>query len=339
MPSGNVAIEAIAYELPPHRVTSAALEERIAGTMERLGMAPGRLEALTGIRERRFWDPGMEPGEAATLAARKVLDMTGIDPKKIGCLINTSVSRSYVEPSIACSIHDNLKLSPHCQNYDVANACLGFVNGMNNIVLMIEAGLIDYGLVVDGETAGPGVEATIGRLQAPDVTVETFRDNFATLTLGSGAVAMLLCRKDLSRTGHVINGSVSLAATQYNKLCIGRMDYMRTDTRALLIAGVELACATWKLACETLENWSDETMSLYAPHQVSLRHTAAVCEKAGITMEKLHLNLYTNGNMGPVAMPASLAMADEAGRLKAGDHVGLLGIGSGLNCTMMSVTW
>jgi 3-oxoacyl-[acyl-carrier-protein] synthase-3 len=56
-------------------------------------------------------------------------------------------------------------------------------------------------------------------------------------------------------------------------------------------------------------------------------------------MEKMHLNLYTHGNMGPAAMPTSLAMADEAGRLKAGDHVGLLGIGSGLNCTIMSVTW
>jgi 3-oxoacyl-[acyl-carrier-protein] synthase-3 len=315
------------------------LEEEIADTMGRLGLAPGRLEELTGIRERRFWDPGMEPGEAATLAARKVLDVAGIDPKKIGCLINTSVSRTYVEPSIACSVHDNLKLSEHCQNYDIANACLGFVNGMNNIILMIQAGLIDYGLVVNGETARLAIESTLKRLQAPDAALEDFFNNFATLTLGSGAVAMLLSHEDLSQTGHLVNGSVSLAATQYNKLCLGRMDYMRTDAQALLIAGVELAAQTWELACETLDNWSDETLDLYAPHQVSLRHTAAVCEKAGITMDKLHLNLYTHGNMGPAAMPTSLAMAEEAGRLEAGDHVGLLGIGSGLNCTMMSVTW
>ncbi len=339
MLSNNVTIEAVAYELPPHRVTSADLENQVADTMARLGIPHGHLERLTGIRERRFWDPGKDPGEAATAAARKVLDITGIDPQKIGCLINTSVSRTYVEPSIACSIHDNLKLSPHCLNYDVANACLGFVNGMNNVILMIEAGLIDYGLVVNGETARLAIETTIERLQAPDVTLETFRDNFATLTLGSGAVAMLLARKDLSQTGHMVNGSVSLAATQYNKLCLGTMKNMRTDAQALLIAGAELATQTWELACETLENWSDETIDLYAPHQVSLRHTAAVCEKAGITMDKVYLNLYTHGNMGPAAMPTSLAMADESGNLKAGDHVGLIGIGSGLNCTMMSVTW
>ena len=339
MLSGNVTIEAVAYELPPHRITSAYLEEQVTDTLARLGIPHGNLEGLTGIRERRLWDPGTEPGEAASLAARKVLDITGIDPQKIGCLINTSVSRNYVEPSIACSIHDNLKLSPHCLNYDVANACLGFVDGMNNIILMIEAGLLDYGLVVDGETARLAIESTIKRLQAPNATLETFRDNFATLTLGSGAVAMLLCRKDLSQTGHVVNGSISLAATQHNKLCLGTMDNMRTNAQALLIAGVDLAAETWKLACGTLENWSDETIDLYAPHQVSLRHTAAMCQKAGVTMEKMYLNLYTHGNMGPAAMPTTLAMADEAGRLKSGDHVGLLGIGSGLNCTMMSVTW
>jgi len=45
------------------------------------------------------------------------------------------------------------------------------------------------------------------------------------------------------------------------------------------------------------------------------------------------------GNIGPAALPISLAQAAEAGRLQPGDHVGLLGIGSGLNCSMMSVTW
>jgi acyl-CoA:acyl-CoA alkyltransferase len=32
-------------------------------------------------------------------------------------------------------------------------------------------------------------------------------------------------------------------------------------------------------------------------------------------------------------------MAEEEGRMGPGDHVALMGIGSGLNCTMMSITW
>jgi 3-oxoacyl-[acyl-carrier-protein] synthase-3 len=66
---------------------------------------------------------------------------------------------------------------------------------------------------------------------------------------------------------------------------------------------------------------------------------AAVTKALHITPSKLFLNFPTLGNVGPAALPISLAQAAEAGRLRAGDHVGLLGIGSGLNCSMMSVTW
>ena len=98
----NVAIEAIAYELAPHRVTSDDLEGQMAATMQRIGIPAGRLEALSGIRERRFWDHGTMPSDVATLAARKLLDQTGIDPQRIGALINTSVCKDYIEPSVAC---------------------------------------------------------------------------------------------------------------------------------------------------------------------------------------------------------------------------------------------
>jgi 3-oxoacyl-[acyl-carrier-protein] synthase-3 len=66
---------------------------------------------------------------------------------------------------------------------------------------------------------------------------------------------------------------------------------------------------------------------------------AAVADAIGVTPSKLYLNFPVLGNIGPAALPISLAQAAEAGRLKTGDHVGLLGIGSGLNCSMMSVTW
>jgi len=336
---GDVTIEAISYQLPPHRITSAAIESQISGAMANLQIPKGTFESLTGIRERRFWDPGVMPSDVATLAARKVIEVAGIDPKEIGCLINTSVCRDFIEPSVACLVHGNLKLFPHCLNYDIGNACLGFLNGMSSIIFMIEAGLIKYGLVVDGEGSREVVEMTIKRLQSPDVSRETFYESFATLTLGSGAVAMLLCHKDISRTGHLINGSVCLAATEYNRLTFGQKDYMKTDSMALMKAGMSLARDTWKLASTELEGWSDETIDLYAPHQVSKSHMDALTKTLGITPEKVFLNFYTHGNIGPAAVPITLAMAEEAGRIQSSDHVALLGIGSGLNCSGMSITW
>jgi acyl-CoA:acyl-CoA alkyltransferase len=335
----NVAIEALGYELAPHRISSDWLEDQIGDTMQRLGVPKGRLEQLSGIRERRFWDAGTRPSDVATLAARKALDAAEVDPKRIGVVINTSVCQDFLEPSTACFVHRNLGLAPRAVNYDVRNACLGFLNGMSIAAMMIEAGEIEYGLVVDGEGSQEAVMSTVRRLQSPETTMVEFRDNFATLTLGSGAAAMLLSRADLSKSGHRLNGLVSLAATEHNELCVGMPDYMKTDASALLIAGVKLAAETWSLAQEQLPRWSEAEIDLYAPHQVGARHMAAVAEAIGVTPAKLYLNFPQLGNIGPAALPISLAQAAEAGRLKSGDHVGLLGIGSGLNCSMMSVSW
>lgn len=335
----NVAIEALGYELAPHRISSDWLEDQIGETMGRLGVPKGRLEQLSGIRERRFWDQGTRPSEVATMAARKALEAAEIDPRQIGIVINTSVCQDFLEPSTACFVHRNLGLSPRAINYDLRNACLGFLNGMEIAAMMIEAGAIDYGLIVDGEGSQEAVMATVARLQRPETTAQDFRDNFATLTLGSGGAAMLLAHRRIARSGHMLNGAVSLAATEHNHLCVGMPDAMKTDASALLVAGVKLAAETWQLAQESLPGWSDEQIAVYAPHQVSARHMAAVAEAIGIAPGKLYLNFQVLGNIGPAALPISLAQAAEAGRIKAGDQVGLLGIGSGLNCAMMSLTW
>lgn len=335
----NVAVEAVSYELAPHRVTSDWLEDQIGETMARLGVPKGRLEQLSGIKERRFWDHGTRPSDTATMAARKAIAAADIDPARIGVLINTSVCQDYLEPSTAVFVHRNLGLSPRCVNYDVRNACLGFLNGMAIAALMIEAGEIDHALIVDGEGSQEAVMATVRRLQSPATTAQEFRDSFATLTLGSGAAAMVLSHASKSRTGHRLNGVVSLAATEHNQLCVGMPDYMRTDASALLVAGVQLAAQTWQLAQEQLPSWSDEQIACYATHQVGSRHTAACAEALGLSFEKLQLNFPVLGNIGPAALPISLAQAAESGRLQPGDQVGLLGIGSGLNCSMMSVSW
>lgn len=335
----HVTIESIAYELGPHRVTSAALEAQIAPTMQRLGVPAGRLEELTGIVERRFWDTGTMPSDVATIAARKAITASGINAAQIGCIINTSVCKDYIEPSVASLVHGNLKLSPSCLNYDISNACLGFLNGMASIGMMIDAGLIDYGLVVDGEGSQEAVHATIRRLQQQTTTPQEFRENFATLTLGSGAVAMVLGHQRHSRTGHLLNGGVTLAATEYNRLCIGQPDKMVTDAAALLMAGVALARDTWQLAAAEIPGWHDDNISVYTPHQVSARHTHAVADTLGVDPAKMFLNFQTLGNIGPAAVPITLAQAVEAGRVSSGDTIGMLGIGSGINCAMMSITW
>ena len=51
-------------------------------------------------------------------------------------------------------------------NFDLSNACLGFVNGMQLAATMIDAGQIEYALVVDGEGSRRTQELTLERLAA-----------------------------------------------------------------------------------------------------------------------------------------------------------------------------
>ena len=334
----NVVIQSLTAVDPPIRVTSIEIEKQLKATFERLGIRDNLLEEVSGIGARRFWEDGTMPSDAATLAAEKALDDAGIDRGKIGVIINTSVCRDYLEPSTACIVHGNLGLADNCLNFDVGNACLAFLNGMDIASRMIERTEIDYALIVDGESSRPITEATIERLLDPDVDAEQFRAEFASLTLGSGAAAMILARKELAPQGHPYLGSVSRSATEFNKLCQGQMDRMVTDTRILLSEGLQLASKTF-LAAKIAFGWVASELDQFIIHQVSKVHTDSLVKLLGLDPEKVHAIYPEMGNIGPASVPIVLAKAAELGRIKRGDRVALLGIGSGLNCSMAEIIW
>lgn len=334
----NVVIQAVAAVEPPIRVTSREIAERLKPTLQRLGIRPDLLEDLSGIVARRFWHASTQPSDAATLAGEKVISQARIDRSKIGVLINTSVCRDYLEPSTACIVHSNLGLGEECLNFDVGNACLAFMNGMDIAARMIERDEIDYALIVDGESSGPITESTIERMLGPDIDEQQFRAEFASLTLGSGAAAMIMARRDLVPDGHRYLGSVSRSATEFNALCRGQMDRMVTDTKILLGEGLKLAASTFHAAGIAL-GWVASELDQFVLHQVSRVHTDALVKLLGLDPDKVPAIYPEMGNVGPASVPMVLARAMELGRLHRGDRVALLGIGSGLNCSMAEIVW
>ena len=334
----HVVVSALAHVDAPVRVTSAELEAQLAGTMARIGLPPGTLESLSGIVERRFWEPGATPSSVAAEAAVRLFATSTVDASEVGALVNTSVDRDFVEPSTACIVHANLGLPPEAINFDVGNACLGFLNGMALVAGMIERGDVDHGLVVDGEGSRFVTEATIARLADPACDKRTFRESIATLTLGSGAAAMLLSRAELVEGGHPFRGFITRAATQHHGLCHGQVGDMRTDTRRLLTAGIALARESYKEAVDAFD-LSNEAVALYAIHQVSRIHSRQVVETLGLDPDKVPLLYPSFGNIGPAGMVITLSKAAEAGRLAAGDRVALMGVGSGLNAAVADLRW
>ncbi|GAA5122114.1 3-oxoacyl-ACP synthase III [Alloalcanivorax gelatiniphagus] len=319
----------------PVVVTSAELDERLSEVYRRTRMRPGLLEGLVGIRERRRWADDEVFTDGAVAAGRAALASAGVAPAQVDLLINTSLSRRWLEPSTAVVIHDALGLSPGCQNFDVTNACLGFMNGMEIAAAMIEAGMIDVALVVDSEDSQPVQESTMSRLSADGVTSRDLMSEFAALTLGSGAVAMVLGRADHHPEGHALVAGVSRAATQHHALCVGDNDTMQTDLKGLLEAGLELSSGLWDGAASEF-GWDDD-INRYFLHQISQVHTDAICERLKIDPERVPRSFPTFGNIGPASV--AFTLAGETGSLEPGDRVLLMGIGSGLNASCVEVRW
>lgn len=334
----NVAVAGVAHIEPPHRLTSREITSQLSPVFERFGSRPDLLESVAGIHEKRLWDPGFQPSDAATLAAERVLEQTGVDREQIGVLINTSVCRDYLEPSTACIVHGNLGMPDTCQNFDVGNACLAFVNGMNIAGGMIERGEIKYALIVNGECARQVTERTIERLLDPNLKEAEFRSQFASLTLGSGSAAMVMCHRELVDQPHLFVGSVTRAATQWNKLCLGNIDRMFTDTRTLLVEGLKLATKTFGVARYAL-GWAVDEIDQFVIHQVSRVHTDELVRLLGIDPAKVLSVFPTMGNIGPASVPIVLSRLVEDGRLHPGNRIAVLGIGSGLNCSMGEIVW
>ena len=345
----KVCVESFGYELPDNIVTSLNLEERLAPIYDKLNLSYGRLEMMTGIRERRFWNDGVTPSQASIKAAEKAISKSGIKKEDIGCLLHTSVSRDFLEPATAAVVHDSLGLPPSATIFDISNACLGFINGMVTLANMIELGQIKAGVVVGCESSKPLVEATINRLlQYPDLTRDELKLAFATLTLGSGAVAAVLTHSSLSQDGHRLLGGVTRAASQYNGLCrieadasflnLDELPDMRTDYERILKNGLQLAPDTWEATKQEL-GWRNSDVDRVFTHQVSTVHSRLLFKTLVLDDAKNFSTVEYLGNIGSVSLPITVAIGIDQGCLKPGDKVAMLGIGSGLVCLMLGLEW
>jgi acyl-CoA:acyl-CoA alkyltransferase len=341
----NVCIESIALALPEEVWTSAAMEERLRPLYERLRLPFGRLELMSGIRERRFWPPGTRPSDASAAAGRAVLAQSAIRPDQIEVFVHAAVSRDMLEPATAAFAHRKIGLPPETQIFDVSNACLGFLNSLVILATMIESGQIRCGLVAAGENARPLVERTLQHLLAAPLDRNQIKPFFANLTIGSGAAAAVVCHRSLVRgRAHRLLGGVSLAATEHSGLCQGDAASegegleMQTDSEQLLVAGVDVARRTWT-AFKRETGWAETGVDRFICHQVGTRHRRKLYETLGLDLAKDFSTFEVLGNMGSVSLPATLVRAVEGGAIVAGHHLGLLGIGSGINCMMLALEW
>lgn len=330
----NVALLSVTRRMPSRVTTSEEIESRLFAALERVKLRDGLLRRVAGILERRNWARGESVDLATIDTGKAALDEAGVAPSEIGLLINTSVTRKHLEPSVAVRLHHGLGLPSAAVNFDIANACLGFVNGMSLAAGMIESGQIRHAVIVNGEDADEIQVNTINRLLREDIDREAFMSEFASLTLGSGAAAAVLGRADEHPQGHRILGGVTRAATEFYDLCVGSVEGMFTDARGLLQGGLDLVMSAWK---EAQSEWDWASMDRYITHQVSKAHTEAIIDAAGLDRDRVPVTFPRFGNVGPASIPITLV--EEQKHLARGDRVLLVGVGSGINTAMMELAW
>ena len=336
-----VCIESLAVALPDEVWTSAQIEQRLRPMYERLKLPEGRLELMTGIRERRMWPEGTRPSDASAAAGRAVLAQSRLRAEQVELFIHAAVSRDMLEPATASFAHRKIGLPAKAQIFDVSNACLGFLNSLTVAAGLIEAGHIRCAMIVAGENGRPLVEQTLRTLLERALTRNEIKPYFANLTIGSGAVAAIVCHRSLvTGRAHRLLGGVARAATQHSELCQGdtygtESLAMQTDSEQLLLAGVTLARETW----EDFTAQQGREFDRFVCHQVGSVHRRKLYETLELDLAKDFSTFETLGNTGSVALPATLAAAVDAGAVREGSRVGLLGIGSGLNCLMLALEW
>lgn len=379
----RVYLSAIGYELPPVVVSTRDLEQRLKPMYESQKMRAGILEALTGITERRWWEPGYRLSAGATAAGRKALAQADFDPADVDVLIYAGVCREQYEPATACAVAANLGISRDATMYDLSNACLGVLNGVIEVANRIELGQARAGLVVSCESAREINEAAIDNVNTSK-SHDVYRSALATFTGGSGAVAILVTSEDYSPDGRrKLVGGAAKNAPEHHDLCrwgvrsilptgVGNLidqkmplmfeqvlgtqagtlvksgveygmrhvmvPFMETQAGEVLKFGVDLGTKTWAAFLAKL-GWAKEAIDKVICHQVGSKHRDAILKGFGIDPSKDYNTFAHLGNIGTVSLPMTAAIAEERGFFNPGDRVGLLGIGSGLNCLMLGVEW
>lgn len=339
----DVRIAASACLLPPERVSSEEIELRLAPTYARFGLSVGRLELMTGIRERRFFEPRARPSAAAAQVGARALAQSGVAPRDVGLLIHASVCRDFLEPATASVVHHALGLPETCAAFDLSNACLGFANAMTVAATMLERRAIDAALVVAAEDGRPLVESTIAELNArADLTKAELKLAFASLTIGAGAAAMVLARGERAPDAPRLLASVGGADSAAHVLCHGDQadgrhgPLMQTDSEAMLHAGNALLARTFERFTAEV-GWRAADVERVVTHQVGVQHRRLVLATLGLDPALDFPTVETCGNVGSVSLPLTYTLAREQGFVENGRRLALLGIGSGLQAQILAV--
>jgi 3-oxoacyl-[acyl-carrier-protein] synthase-3 len=269
----------------------------------------------TGIKRRHV---GGSTASLSVESARKALAMTRVDPASIDGLILSTTTPDRTVPATSATVQDALGL--RCGAFDVNAACSGFV-----YAYVVANGLLAIGakrLLVIGTD-------TLSR-----ITDWSDRGTAILFADGSGAAVV----EATSDAGQMLGWDLDADGSLEHLLYAEVGGYIHMDGKEVFRRAVRIMVdsAQKSLAKAGL---SAADINLCVPHQANLRIIDAACRQLGVPPERTAVVLQETGNTSSASIPLALFDAADAGRLKNGDIVLLVGFGAGMTAASAVIEW
>ena len=282
----------------------------------------------TGIRERHIAADDEALTDICLPAARRALEMAGVEAASIDLLIVATVTPDMAFPSSAAILADQLGM-PDAAAYDLSAGCTGFVYAIVQAHAMLAAGLAKRALVVGADVLSKILDWT---------------DRSTLVLFGDGAGAVVL--EEVEAGGFLgfelgadgggganlwLPGSGSRKFEDPEKFVkMNGREVFKFATR-VMVSSAEAILAECDKTVEDID--------VYVPHQANVRIIDHAVRKLGVAHEKTVVNVDRYGNTSSGSIPLALADAADDGRLEPGKLVLLTGMGAGLTWGSALIEW
>jgi 3-oxoacyl-[acyl-carrier-protein] synthase III len=290
----------------------------------------------TGIRERHIAGPDETLTSYTLVAAREAMERAGVTAIDLDGIIFATVTPDHRLPSAACDLQAALG-AERAWAFDVVAACPGWLFGLSIADGLMRAGLGDTILVVGAEKLSSIVD---------------YDDRSTAILFGDGAGAAVVTRAtgegrgilatymgadgNLASLLHIPGGGAADMLTE--ELLRDKRHLVKMAGREVFKAAV-LAMSRSTDAAIGRAGLTPDAIDLLIPHQANLRIIEATAKHAGISMDKVMVNLEKYGNTSSASIPLALQQAEQEGRLKPGMVAMLVSFGAGFTWASVVVRW
>ena len=325
-------IAGIGYSVPDRIVTNFDLEESMDTSDE-------WIQSRSGIKERRWVEPGVGTSDLAIEASKKAIRMAKIDPESIDLIIVGSLTSDYFFPGVSAQVQDALGIRT-VGAFDIKAACSAFIYSLSIGDQFIQTGMYETILVIGAEVQSTALDKSLdGRALAV-----LFADGAGAVVLkknkgDSGIISTHLhCQgkylKELWCEGPASRENPRLSMQMLNE---GRhFPYM--NGREVFKNAVRRFPEVIQEALDT-NNLSINDIALVIPHQANARITSAVQRKLGIDKNKIFSNIHKYGNTTGASIPIAICDAYEQGKIKENEIIILAAFGAGFTWASAAIRW